>query len=163
MSDAIYTFKGKDITFAICIQIRAVINELQKRLDISFEDAMYLFYRSETYKTLQETENAFWAESAEYIADCYFGEGFLALAEAKNPCDVELVHKMKWETMTFNVFEMGTEEKVQRAFDVLRDGGVVLEGIHELPWNKYCATVIDRYGVCWWLAIYIGKSGIFND
>ena len=153
MSDAIYTFKGKDITFAICIQIRAVINELQKRLDISFEDAMYLFYRSETYKTLQETENAFWAESAEYIANCYFGEGFLALAEAKNPCDVELVHKMKWETMTFNVFEMGTEEKVQRAFDVLRDGGVVLEGIHELPWNKYCATVIDRYGVCWWIAI----------
>ena len=108
MSDAIYTFKGKDITFAICIQIRAVINELQKRLDISFEDAMYLFYRSETYKTLQETENAFWAESAEYIADCYFGEGFLALAEAKNPCDVELVHKMKWETMTFNVFRLSS-------------------------------------------------------
>ena len=29
------------------------------------------------------------------------GEGFLALAEAKNPCDVSLVHKYKWETMTF--------------------------------------------------------------
>ncbi len=81
------------------------------------------------------------------------GEGFLALAEAKNPCDVEFVHKMKWETMTFNVFEMGTEERVRRAFDVLSDGGAVLEEIHELPWNKYCATVIDKYGVCWWIAI----------
>lgn len=81
------------------------------------------------------------------------GEGFLAVAEAKNPCDVEFVHKMKWETMTFNVFEMGTEERVRRAFDVLRDGGVVLEEIHELSWNKYCATVIDKYGVCWWIAI----------
>ena len=65
MSDAIYSFNGKDITLEICIQIRAVVNELQRRLNISFEDAMLLFYRSETYKTLQETENAFWAESAD--------------------------------------------------------------------------------------------------
>ncbi|MDY3908169.1 MAG: hypothetical protein SOZ48_00310 [Eubacterium sp.] len=79
MSDAIYSFNGKDITLEICIQIRAVVNELQRRLNISFEDAMLLFYRSETYKTLQETENAFWAESAEYIADRYFEE-----AEKKN-------------------------------------------------------------------------------
>ncbi len=81
------------------------------------------------------------------------GEGFLALAEAKNPCDVEFVHKMKWETMTFNVFEMGSEEKVNRAFTVLSDGGVVVEEIHALPWNRYNATLIDRYGVCWWIAI----------
>lgn len=81
------------------------------------------------------------------------GEGFLAVSEAQNPCDVEFIHKMKWETMTFNVFEMGTEEKVRRAFDVLRDGGVVIDAIHELPWSKCCATVIDRYGVCWWIAI----------
>lgn len=40
------------------------------------------------------------------------GEGFLAVSEAKNLCDVEFVHKMKWETMTFNVFEMGSEESV---------------------------------------------------
>ncbi|MBR4414657.1 MAG: hypothetical protein IKS59_05015, partial [Aeriscardovia sp.] len=26
------------------------------------------------------------------------GEGFLALAEAKNPCDIDVVHKYKWET-----------------------------------------------------------------
>ena len=81
------------------------------------------------------------------------GEGFLALAEAKNPCDIDLVHKMKWETMTFNAFEMGTEERGHHAFDVLRDGGVVIEAIHELPWSKCCATVIDRYGVCWWISI----------
>ena len=81
------------------------------------------------------------------------GEGFLALAEAKNPCDVELVHKLKWETMTFNVFEMGREEAVHRAFDVLSDGGVVLEPIGQLPWSSCCATVIDKFGVCWWISI----------
>lgn len=74
MRDAIYTFQGKDITMNICIQIRAVVDILQKRLKISFEEAMLLFYHSETYKTLQETENALWSESAEYIADRYFEE-----------------------------------------------------------------------------------------
>lgn len=81
------------------------------------------------------------------------GEGFLAIGEAKNPYDIAVIHKMRWETMTFNVFEMGSEERVHHAFDVLRDGGVVLEPIHALPWSKCCATVIDRYGVCWWISI----------
>lgn len=76
------------------------------------------------------------------------GEGFLALAEAKNPCDISIVHKNKWETMTFNVFEMGTEEAVHNTFQVLSDGGIVLEPICELPWSKCCATIIDKYGVC---------------
>lgn len=75
------------------------------------------------------------------------------MAEAKNPCDIEIIHKYKWETMTFNAFEIGTEEKVYHAFEVLRDGGVVIEPIHEVPWSKCCATVIDKYGVCWWISI----------
>ena len=81
------------------------------------------------------------------------GEGFLALAEARYPCDVSLVHKYKWETMTFHVFEIGTEEAVHHTFQVLSNGGVVIEPIHALPWSKCCATVIDRYGVCWWISI----------
>lgn len=81
------------------------------------------------------------------------GEGFLALAEASNPCDIQVVHQNRWETMTFNVFEMGSEEIVYHAFDVLSQGGVVLEPIHELPWSKCCATIIDKYGVCWWISI----------
>ncbi len=81
------------------------------------------------------------------------GEGFLALAEAANPCDINLIHKMKWETMTFNVFEMGSEELVYHAFHTLCDGGVIIEPIHELPWSKCCATVIDKFGVCWWVSI----------
>ena len=81
------------------------------------------------------------------------GEGFLALAEAKNPCDISIAHKYKWETMTFNVFEMGTEEAVYNAFQVLSDGGVIIEPVGSLPWSKCCATLIDKYGVCWWISI----------
>lgn len=55
--------------------------------------------------------------------------------------------------MTFNVFEMGSEESVYNAINILSIGGVIINPIHELPWSKCCATVIDRFGVCWWIAI----------
>ena len=80
-------------------------------------------------------------------------EPILAVAEASELYDVSVIHRMKWQTMTFNAFELGSTDAVQNAYDILREGGVVIETIHELPWNKYCATVIDKYGVCWWIAI----------
>lgn len=81
------------------------------------------------------------------------GEGFLALGEATNPCDITVIHKMKWETMTFNVFEMGSEKSVYNAFNILSNGGVIINPIQEVPWSKCNATVIDKFGVCWWIAI----------
>lgn len=74
MSDVIYTFNGKDITMNVCIQIRAVVDIMQEQLGIDFKEAVMHFYKSQTYITLQNTENAFWAESAEYIAERYFEE-----------------------------------------------------------------------------------------
>lgn len=74
MMETIYTFNGKDITMNVCIQIRAVIKVIQKELNLSFQEATGLFYHSQTYKTLQNTENVLWAESPEYIADRYFEE-----------------------------------------------------------------------------------------
>lgn len=80
-------------------------------------------------------------------------EPILAVAEASEPYDVSVIHRMKWQTMTFNAFELGSTDAVEKAYDVLSEGGVVIEEIHELPWNKYCATIIDKYGVCWWIGI----------
>ena len=74
MNEVIYTFNGKDITMNMCIQIRAVVNILQERFHIDFIEAVDRFYKSETYATLQQTENGLWAESAEYIADRYMEE-----------------------------------------------------------------------------------------
>lgn len=73
-NDAIYTFNGKDITMNVCIQIRDVLDILQEQLNIDFQEAVHQFYFSETYATLQNTENGLWAESAEYIADRFFEE-----------------------------------------------------------------------------------------
>lgn len=74
MMETIYTFNGKDITMNICVQIRAVVKVIQKELNLPFEEATGLFYNSQTYKTLQNTENALWAESPEYIADMFLEE-----------------------------------------------------------------------------------------
>lgn len=74
MSDVIYTFNGKDITMNVCIQIRAVLDVLQEHMKIDFIEAVDQFYTSETYVTLQNTENGLWAESPEYIADKFFEE-----------------------------------------------------------------------------------------
>ena len=55
MPEKIYSFNGKDITMNVCIQIRDVLKLLQEHFNISFEEAALRFYKSETYKTLQET------------------------------------------------------------------------------------------------------------
>ena len=74
MNDVIYTFKGRNITMNVCIQIRAVVKVIMNRKDVTFEEAMMMFYHSQTYKILKDTENGLWAESAEYIADQFFEE-----------------------------------------------------------------------------------------
>ena len=79
------------------------------------------------------------------------GEGILALSEAPDNCDTD--KKAVWQTMAFNAFELGSKENVQRAFDILSEGGTVLKELGPVPWNAFCADVIDKYGVFWWIAI----------
>lgn len=50
---------------------RDVVNEIQKRSYLSFDDTVDA---SATYTTLQNTENALWTEPAGYIANMYFVE-----------------------------------------------------------------------------------------
>ena len=120
--------------------------------NLQFSEAANTFLRYATQSVGFSMKSVFFVSSPIDFRLQKFING-LALAEAKNPCDIDVVHKYKWETMTFNVFEMGTEEVVYNAFQVLSDGGVIIEPIGELPWSKCCATIIDKYGVCWWISI----------
>lgn len=74
MSNIVYTFNERDITMNVCIQIKAVIKLIQDTFGLEFEEAAIQFYKSKTYKILQDIENTLWAESAEYIMDCYLEE-----------------------------------------------------------------------------------------
>ena len=79
------------------------------------------------------------------------GKGILALSEAPDSCDIN--KKEVWQTMAFNAFEIGCKDAVQRAYDILSEGGTVLKALGPEPWNEFCAYVIDKYGVFWWIAV----------
>lgn len=79
------------------------------------------------------------------------GQLFMAISEAPDTCDVS--KKDKWQTMAFNVYDMGSEESVQKAYDILSDGGTVIDPLGPCDWNPCCSNLIDKYGVFWWIAI----------
>lgn len=78
----------------------------QERFHIAFEEAVVLFYKSETYKTLQETENGLWAESAEYIADRYYEEQenntFLTIQDCKLSSITSIMYVINMEKRNGN-------------------------------------------------------------
>ncbi|WP_213622935.1 glyoxalase/bleomycin resistance/extradiol dioxygenase family protein [Paenibacillus sp. J53TS2] len=79
------------------------------------------------------------------------GQLFMAVSEAPKDCDTS--PKTSWQTMAFNVYDMGSEEAVQQAYDILQEGGTVIDPPGPCDWNAYCSNVIDRFGVFWWIAI----------
>lgn len=79
------------------------------------------------------------------------GKLFMAVSESPKDCDTS--QKTVWQTMAFNVYDMGSEEAVRRAYDILKDGGTVIDPLGPCDWNSYCSNLIDRFGVFWWIAI----------
>ncbi|GAA0409553.1 hypothetical protein [Paenibacillus motobuensis] len=104
------------------------------------------FGLAKTLEIKDETQNAY--------AHCELtlnSELFLAVSEAPQSCDVS--KKTSWQTMAFNVYDMGTEEAVRKAYDVLSHGGTVIDPLGPCDWNPYCSNLIDKFGVFWWIAI----------
>jgi Uncharacterized protein conserved in bacteria len=79
------------------------------------------------------------------------GQGILAISEAPDNCDTS--KKTTWQTMAFNAFDMGSEEAVRNAYDVLREGGTVIDPLGPCPWSTCCSNLIDKFGVFWWISI----------
>jgi uncharacterized glyoxalase superfamily protein PhnB len=93
-----------------------------------------------------ETKEAY-AHCELYVDD----QLFMAVSEAPESCDTS--KKTTWQTMAFNVYNMGTEEAVRHAFDILSEGGTVIDPVGPCDWNPCCANVIDKFGVFWWIAV----------
>jgi len=66
-----YTYKGEDITIDVMFKIEHIVNILAERENKDFDTIFAEFLASDTYKALQRTNNALWAESSEFIADEY--------------------------------------------------------------------------------------------
>lgn len=50
-------------------------------------------------------------------------------------------------------FQFETRETLERAFNLLKEGGTVTMELCELPWSPYAAEVTDRFGVDWYLSL----------
>jgi len=69
-----YIFKDQDITTDILFKIEQIVSILAEKEHTNFDDAYETFISSETYNILKRTDNLYWAESAEFIADEYYRE-----------------------------------------------------------------------------------------
>lgn len=69
--DGKYSYRGQNITNDMYTKIQKVAELIAKARKKSFDESLEKLYASKTYEILQDTENALWAESAEYIFDLY--------------------------------------------------------------------------------------------
>ena len=71
-----YIFKDQDITTDILFKIEQIVSILAEKEHTPFDDVYESFISSETYNILKRTDNLYWAESAEFIADEYYREKY---------------------------------------------------------------------------------------
>lgn len=69
-----YSYKGQDITLDIVMKIEKIVRIVSEKTGKPFEEVLSSFYKSNTYKSLQNTASTLWAESAEFIVDELFRE-----------------------------------------------------------------------------------------
>jgi hypothetical protein len=69
-----YIFKDQDITTDVLFKIEHIANIIAEKEQLSFDDAYASFVSSNTYAILKRTNNLYWSESAEFIADEYYRE-----------------------------------------------------------------------------------------
>lgn len=75
------------------------------------------------------------------------GEFFLAVSETDNGSSAGIIPLMQ-----FGV-EFEDETGVVNAFEVLKTGANITLPLGKLPWSDLCASLVDKFGVNWYLTI----------
>ena len=78
------------------------------------------------------------------------GEFFMCVSEYG--LFTENVSEQSQLTMAFNVPGLGSEEAVRKAHSILSEGGKTLH-LGARHWSDFCADIVDKFGVFWWIAI----------
>ena len=76
-----YEYHGLDITLDIMDKIRDVVDYIANKENKKFEEAYYLFAKSNTYNSLINTDTLMWSESSGFIVDEYYRENLLDIAD----------------------------------------------------------------------------------
>lgn len=69
-----YFYNGKDVTIDILMKIEEVVRLLSERFSESFDEMLFQFYKSKTFKALKNTDSCMWSESSPFIVDEYVRE-----------------------------------------------------------------------------------------
>jgi PhnB protein len=81
---------------------------------------------------------------AELFSD---GEFFLAVSEASTDVPAGFIPPMQ-----FGV-EFKDEAGVLNAFELLKPGAAITLPVGRLPWSDCCASLVDSFGVNWYLTV----------
>lgn len=69
-----YFYNGTDITIDILMKIEEVVRLLSERFSKPFDEMLFQFYASKTFKALKNTDSCIWSESSPFIVDEYVRE-----------------------------------------------------------------------------------------
>lgn len=74
----------------------------------------------------------------------------------KDGQEIYSVVEKKQENITDDTIQLSvefdSEEELKKAFNLLCEGGKVDMDICELPWSPCAASVVDRFGVWWYMS-----------
>ena len=104
----------------------------------------------EFYKEVFELELGYHVKNPDgtYFHSMLYKEGKAVIAVSEEASN-ENIEKC---TVSLGVtFE--SEAEVQRAYDLLREGGKIKTPIGALPWSPCAADVIDKFGVLWYITM----------
>lgn len=74
MNVELYSYKGKNVTIPFISKIAKTCRVLEQEIGIEFKNVLPLFYGSDTYRFMKNTDNGLWLEPAGYIANEYLNE-----------------------------------------------------------------------------------------
>lgn len=82
------------------------------------------------------------------------GQEVFAVSEAQNDAMVALMLAANLTgarpTMSYGI-DFASKAEIDHAYGLLTQGGTILRAMGPLPWCNYCADVVDKYGVYWYL------------
>ncbi len=64
-----YFYNNQNITLDILMKIEQVVRILAEKNTMSFDEILYVFYKSRTFNSLKNPQTCMWSESAEFIAN----------------------------------------------------------------------------------------------
>ena len=74
MKDVIILISNQQLKFMVSMKVPFVLTEITRELGASANEALDMFYRSETYRLLSKKETYYWGESAQFVAESFMRE-----------------------------------------------------------------------------------------